>query len=89
MLKRVWVVLLALTAVEVVLAFQFLSPLAFLAVLLALSVGKAILIMLYFMHLRFAPRSMSLALFPLLVVFVVLLFAFLPDALRTGGLRAL
>lgn len=88
-LVRIWMVLMALTVVEVALAFQFLSPVAFLVVLVALSVGKAVLIMLYFMHLRFAPRSMSWALFPLLVVFVMLLFAFLPDAFRAGMTGAL
>jgi caa(3)-type oxidase subunit IV len=88
-LTRIWMVLLGLTAVEVVLAFRFLPPFVFLALLLVFSVGKAILIMWYFMHLGSAPRSMSLALFPLLVVLVVLLFAFLPDAVRTGGLRFL
>ncbi|MBL8232018.1 MAG: cytochrome C oxidase subunit IV family protein [Bryobacterales bacterium] len=89
LLVRIWVSLLVLTVVEVALAFQLLSPLLFLVVLLTLSFGKALLIMVYFMHLRLAPRMLSLALFPLLVFFVLLLFAFLPDAYRAGSMRVL
>lgn len=49
----VWAALLLLTAVEVVLAYkQVLAPVQMLEVLLVLSVIKAGLITMYFMHLK-------------------------------------
>lgn len=81
MLTRVWVILIALTAIEVVFVIPHLSPVAFLTLLLVLSVGKSVLILAYFMHLKFERRTLSLALFPLLITFIlVLLLGVLPDA---------
>ena len=55
----VWVALLLLTAVEVVLAYkQILQPVRMLEVLLVLSVVKAGLITMYFMHLKSEVPSM-------------------------------
>ena len=88
-LGKVWLVLAAMTAVEVALAFQSLAPVLFLIVLLVLSVGKAVLIAAYYMHLRLAPLKLSLMLFPILIVMIGLLLAFLPDSLRMGAMRTL
>jgi caa(3)-type oxidase subunit IV len=55
----VWAALLLLTAVEVVLAYkQVLHPVQMLEVLLVLSVVKAGLITMYFMHLKSEVPSM-------------------------------
>lgn len=55
----VWAALLLLTAVEVVLAYkQVLDPVHMLEVLLVLSVVKAGLITMYFMHLKSEEPSM-------------------------------
>jgi caa(3)-type oxidase subunit IV len=55
----VWAALLLLTAVEVVLAYrQVLQPVQMLEVLLVLSVIKAGLITMYFMHLKSEVPSM-------------------------------
>jgi caa(3)-type oxidase subunit IV len=55
----VWAALLLLTAVEVVLAYkQVLQPVRMLEVLLVLSVVKAGLITMYFMHLKSEVPSM-------------------------------
>ncbi len=55
----VWAALLLLTAVEVVLAYkQVLDPVHMLEVLLVLSVVKAGLITMYFMHLKSEVPSM-------------------------------
>jgi caa(3)-type oxidase subunit IV len=55
----VWGALLLLTAVEVVLAYrQVLQPVQMLEVLLVLSVVKAGLITMYFMHLKSEVPSM-------------------------------
>src|SRR5258708_5142851 len=72
-LLRIWVTLLALTVIEVALARPGFSPLLLLFILLSLSIGKSGMLIAYFMHLKLAPRTLALALFPLLVVFVLLL----------------
>lgn len=54
----IWGVLFALTAVEVMVAFVALSKLTIILVLLALAVWKALLVALYYMHLKFEPRRM-------------------------------
>lgn len=81
-LTKIWIVLLVLTLVEVLLAFPHFNPVLFLLILLGLSVGKSAMIIAWFMHLKLAARSLSLILFPLLIVFIVCLLGFLPDAVR-------
>ncbi|MBI3209725.1 MAG: cytochrome C oxidase subunit IV family protein [Candidatus Solibacter usitatus] len=78
----IWALLLGLTLAEVALAYPSLAPAVFLLVLLALSVGKSALIIAFFMHLRFASRALTLALFPILIALILLLLGFLPDAQR-------
>ena len=83
----VWFWLLALTGLEVVLAYRHLSLEVMLIILLGLSIIKAALIISYFMHLRFEKFSLFLTLFPALIMCVVLLFVSFPDAARLHNLR--
>jgi caa(3)-type oxidase subunit IV len=86
-LATVWGVLLGFTLVEVGLAYPHLSAVLFLIVLLILSIGKSAMIIGFFMHLKFERRALTLALFPLLIVFVLVLLALLPDAERLREMR--
>ena len=83
----VWFWLLALTGVEVFLAYKQLGVKLMLTLLMGLSIIKASLIISYFMHLRYERRSLVLTLMPALVFVVVLLFAFFPDSLRLFQMR--
>jgi len=79
----VWGWLLALTAVEVFLAYEKLPLTTMLVLLMGLSIVKAALIIAYFMHLRFERRSLALTLVPPLLICIILLMVFFfPDSLR-------
>jgi cytochrome c oxidase subunit 4 len=70
----VWGVLFVLTVVEVGIAFVGLSKRFTIFALLLLAVWKAVLVALYYMHLRFEPtrlRLLALAPLPLAVILVV------------------
>ena len=84
----VWVALLAMTLVEVMLAYYHVPLLIMLTALMGLSVVKAALIIAYFMHLKFERFSLFLTLFPMLVFCVLLLFIFMPDSFRLLELRS-
>jgi cytochrome c oxidase subunit 4 len=83
----VWVWLLLLTAVEVVLAYIHLPVKMMLTFLMGLSIIKATLIIMYFMHLRYERRSLVLTLMPAMVFVITLLFIFFPDSLRLLQMR--
>jgi cytochrome c oxidase subunit 4 len=84
----VWFWLLAMTGVEVFLAYERLPIHLMLALLLGLSLVKAALIIAYFMHLRFEKRSMTLTLMPPLVICICLMIVFsFPDGLRLLDMR--
>jgi cytochrome c oxidase subunit 4 len=83
----VWFWLLALTGVEVYLAYIHLGVKLMLTLLMGLSIIKASLIISYFMHLRYEKRSLVLILMPAMVFVIVLLFAFFPDSLRLVRMR--
>ena len=83
----IWVWLVALTLVEIFLAYRPMSTVIMLTILLGLSIIKAALIMAYFMHLKFERLSLILTLIPMLVVCILLLFVFFPDSFRSYGLR--
>ena len=83
----IWLALLALTAVEVWLAYIHTPPLTMLIVLLALSFGKAALIASYFMHLRYENRPVFSLIVPVAITFALLLLGFLPDAMRIAEFR--
>jgi len=84
----VWVYLLAITALEVFLAYeQLFSTAGMLVILMLLSLVKAALIVAYFMHLRFEKASLVLSLIPAVVIVISLLAVFFPDSLRLLELR--
>ena len=84
----VWFWLLALTGVEVFLAYEKLPLQTMLVLLMGLSIVKAALIIAYFMHLRFEKRSLTLTLMPPLVICIILiLLFFFPDSLRLLEMR--
>lgn len=80
--------LLALTVVEVFLAYIHVPLTLMLIILIGLSLIKAAMIVAYFMHLRFERMSLVLTLVPTLVVCICLLFIFFPDSFRTKSIRA-
>ena len=83
----IWVWLVALTLVEIFLAYKQMPIHLMLIVLLGLSIIKAALIIAYFMHLKFERLSLILTIIPMLVVCILLLFVFFPDSFRSAGLR--
>jgi len=84
---KVWVALLALTGIEVLLAYLQAPVLIMLTALLGLSIIKAVLIIAWFMHLKFERLSLFLTLFPMMIVVLLLFLMFLPDAYRIVGMR--
>jgi cytochrome c oxidase subunit IV len=83
----IWGWLVALTLVEILLAYRPMPIHLMLIVLLGLSIIKAALIVAYFMHLKFERLSLILTIVPMLLVCIMLLFAFFPDSFRSAGLR--
>ena len=70
----VWFALAVMTAVEVGVTFLSWSKTTLIIVLLALAVWKAILVALYFMHLRFEKRPLRiLAVAPIPLAFILVL----------------
>jgi cytochrome c oxidase subunit 4 len=71
----IWIYLALLTGVELVVAIlKFLPRHALILTLLILAVWKALLVALYFMHLKFEPRKLLivvLAPLPLAVILVM------------------
>lgn len=83
----VWFLLLALTAVEVFLAYEHVPLTVMLVALIGLSLVKAVLIIAYFMHLRFEKISLFYTLFPMLIFCILLMFIAMPDAVRALEMR--
>jgi cytochrome c oxidase subunit 4 len=83
----IWVWLVVLTLIEIFLAYKPMPIQLMLIVLLGLSIIKAALIIAYFMHLKFERLSLILTIIPMLIVCIILLFAFFPDSFRSAGLR--
>src|SRR3982751_1632892 len=84
---KIWIALLALTAIEVFLAYEQVPTLIMLTALIGLSVVKAALIIGYFMHLKFERLSLFLTLFPMLIFCILLMLIFLGDAYRIPAMR--
>ena len=80
--------LLALTVIEVFLAYIHVPLTLMLIILIGLSLIKAAMIIAYFMHLRFERMSLVLTLIPTLVVCICLLFIVFPDSFRTKEIRS-
>jgi len=83
----VWISLVALTGIEVLLAYQHLAIRAMLGLLMSLSVIKASLIISYFMHLRYERRSLVLTLMPALIFVICMMFVSFPDGIRLFEMR--
>jgi cytochrome c oxidase subunit 4 len=85
---KVWTALLAITGVEVFIAYLHLAAIVMLTALLGLSVIKAVLIIAYFMHLKFERISLFFTLFPMLILCcMLLLFVLMPDSMRLLEMR--
>lgn len=70
----VWLALAVLTAVEVGITFLSWSKTTIILVLVALAVWKALLVALYFMHLKFEKRPLRiLAVAPIPLAFILVL----------------
>ena len=84
----VWVGLVAITGLEVFLAYKELQPSIMLTILAILSLVKAALIMSYFMHLKFEKFSLVLLLIPATIFCLCMMFIFFfPDAFRLIQMR--
>ncbi|HEV2522336.1 MAG TPA: cytochrome C oxidase subunit IV family protein [Candidatus Acidoferrales bacterium] len=84
----VWVGLVAITGLEVFLAYKALQPALMLTLLAALSVVKAAMIMAYFMHLKFEKFTLVLWLIPATIFCICMMFIFFfPEAFRLLQLR--
>jgi cytochrome c oxidase subunit IV len=84
----VWGVLLALTAVEVYLAYQNLQPIRMLTILMGLSIVKAALIIAFFMHMKYELSLMKWLTMTAVVICLFLMMSFFPDAFRIVSLGA-
>lgn len=83
----VWFWLVAITGLEVWLAYIHLALVTMLLLLIGLSMIKAGLIMAYFMHLKFEKFQLVLLLVPALLICIGLMGIFFPDSLRLLELR--
>jgi len=83
----IWGGLLALTAMEVFLAYIQINQTLMLIILMGASIIKAALIVAYFMHLKFERLSLILTIVPTLVVLLCLFAVLFPDSFRAHDLR--
>lgn len=83
----VWGALLALTAIEVFLAYIQINATLMLIILMGASIIKAALIVAYFMHLKFERLSLILTIVPTIVVLLCLFATLFPDSFRLHDLR--
>lgn len=75
----IWVILFVLTVVEVGVAFIGLPKALTVAALLLLAVWKALLVALYYMHLRYEPSRLRLLVLAPLPLAVILIIAVLTE----------
>jgi cytochrome c oxidase subunit 4 len=81
-----------LTVIEIGVIYLPLGKLTIGVLLCGLALGKAVLVAMYFMHLRFETRTLGMiAIIPLLIA-TLLIFLLLPDGFavlkRTQGVKA-
>lgn len=86
--SMVWLWLIVLTAVEVFLGYIHVPLTMMLVSVIGLSVIKAVLIMAYFMHLKFERLGLILTIVPAMVICILLFLAFFPDGFRAFNLKA-
>jgi cytochrome c oxidase subunit IV len=84
----IWVGLVAITGLEVFLAYMQLPSGLMLTLLVCLSVIKAGMIMSYFMHLKYEKFSLVLFLVPSMIFCIcMMLIFFFPEAIRLLQMR--
>ena len=84
----VWIGLVAITFLEVFLAYEQLQPTVMLTILVVLSLVKAGMIMSWFMHLKFEKFSLVLLLIPATIFCICMMFIFFfPEAFRLLQMR--
>ena len=80
---KVWIGLLGLTLIEVVLAYIHFDLHVMLTLLLGLSIVKAVMIMAYFMHLKFDLPVLGWTVgVPLVACILIMIGYFFPDSFR-------
>ena len=80
---KVWIGLLVLTIIEVVLAYIQFDEIIMLTLLMGLSIVKAVMIMAYFMHLKFDGSLLSWTVgLPLVACILIMIGYFFPDSFR-------
>ncbi len=84
----VWLWLIVLTGVEVFLGYIHVPRAMLLASVIGLSIIKAVLIMAYFMHLKFERLGLILTIVPAMVICILLFLAFFPDGFRAFHLKS-
>jgi len=72
-----------LTAIELAVVFMPLGKFTIGVLLCALALGKAGLVAMYFMHLRFETRTLGLVAVTPLAIATLLIFLLLPDGFAT------
>jgi cytochrome c oxidase subunit IV len=85
------IVLTVLTVAEIALTFAPIPKLAIGILLVGLALTKAIIVAMFFMHLKFEKTTLALIAATPLILCTMLLFALLPDsnpAHNKGGTRA-
>ena len=75
----IFYLLAILTVVEILFTFLPFAKFTIGVLLVAAALGKAALVALYFMHLRFEVKTLSVIAFTPLVICVFLVFMLLPD----------
>ena len=84
----IWIGLVAITGLEVFLAYEQLQPSVMLTVLVVLSVVKAAMIMSFFMHLKYEKFALVLLLIPATIFCICMMFIFFfPEAFRLLQMR--
>ena len=86
--SMVWLWLVVLTGVEVFLGYIHVPLVMLLVTVMGLSVIKAVLIMAYFMHLKFERLSLILTIVPAMVICLLLFLGFFPDGFRAFDLKS-
>jgi cytochrome c oxidase subunit 4 len=84
----IWIGLVAITGLEVILAYEHLQPSVMLTVLVVLSLVKAAMIMSFFMHLKYEKFALVLLLIPATIFCICMMFIFFfPEAFRLLQMR--
>jgi cytochrome c oxidase subunit 4 len=74
-----------LTVVELAVVFMPFGKITIGVLLCALALGKAALVAMYFMHLRFETRSLGLIAVTPLVIATLLIFVLMPDGFANAN----